>query len=203
MTSPLFQPAPAFNFTVTMWDVQGPGYFGLGVAASSSVGVAASVSGGLLFGSFAEVTGLESSVELETYAEGGRNEQVHRFVKGVKFPNLVFKRGVTARPDLWDWHAQVVSGAKTVIRKSGLIILFDRNGPGSGNPALGGLTRVPVAGWMFERGLPEKIQGPPLDAKSNNVAIEMLEISHQRLQRVSLGAIPGLGEIASVMPGLS
>ncbi|MBX3154843.1 MAG: phage tail protein [Deltaproteobacteria bacterium] len=198
MPTPLLQPALTFNFQVTMWDVQGPGFFGDAV-----VGAAASAAGQLIFGSFAEVQGLEGSVEIETYQEGGRNERVYRFAKASKFPNLVFKRGVTARTDLWDWQTQVVASARTAIRKSGLVILFDRNGPGSGDPALGGLTRIPVAAWMFHRGLPEKLQGPVLDAKGNSIAIEILEISHERLERISLGAIPKLGDLASRFPSLT
>jgi phage tail-like protein len=96
-----------------------------------------------------------------------------------------------------------MSSAKTAIRKSGLVILFDRNGPRAGNPELGGLTRIPVAAWMFHRGLPEKLVSSNLDARGNTVAIETLEIGHERLQRISLGAIPGLGDIASKLPALT
>lgn len=194
MPSPLLQPALVFNFNVIMWDVQSPN------VAATVIGTAASQ---IIFGSFSDVQGLESDVEIETYQEGGLNDRIHKFIKTAKFPNLVLKRGVTARGDLWDWHAQVLSGKKTVIRKSGLVILFDRNGPGSGNPDLGGLTRIPIAAWMFERGLPEKLQGPTLDAKANNVAIETLEISHERLTRIGLSSLPALGDVASALPGLS
>jgi phage tail-like protein len=203
MPTPLLQPALAFDFNVVMWDVQGPNFFGLGSNASAAVGAVASAAGQLIFGSFAEVSGLETAFEVETYIEGGRNEVARRFHKTVKYPNLVLKRGVSARTDLWDWHTQVLTSTKTAIRKSGLVILFDRNGPGSGNPISGGLTRIPIAAWLFERGFPEKLTGPQLDAKSNTVAIESLEISHQRLQRVSLGMIPGLGDIASKLPALT
>lgn len=194
MPTPLLQPALVFNFNVVMWDVQSPD-----VAAT----IAGTAAGQVIFGSFSEVQGLESSVEIETYQEGGLNDRLHKFIKTAKFPNLVLKRGVTVRGDLWDWHAQVLSGQKTVIRKSGMIILFDRNGPGSGNPDLGGLTRVPIAAWLFERGLPEKLQAPGLDAKGNNVAIETLEISHERLTRIGLSSLPKLGDVASSFPGLS
>ena len=199
MTTPMLQPALAFNFSVTMWDVQGPNVDStLGAAAS-----AAAAAGQLIFGTFAEVAGLESDLEIETYQEGGRNDRVHRFLKTAKFPNLVLKRGTTARGDLWDWQAQVMSTSKAAIRKSGLVILFDRNGPGGRLAAAAGLTRIPIAAWLFERGLPEKLQGPALDAKSSTVAIELLEISHERLTRVSVSTLPGLGDIVSKIPTLT
>lgn len=194
MPAPILQPALVFNFNVIMWDVGGAGAVATAAAAVTSQ---------LIVGSFAEVSGLESDVEIETYQEGGLNDRLHRFVKAAKFPNLVLKRGVTARGDLWDWQAQVLSGGKTVIRKSGIVILFDRNGPGSGDPAFGGLTRIPMAAWMFERGLPEKVSGPALDAKGNSVAIETVEISHERLTRLGLSSLPKLADVASVLPGLS
>jgi phage tail-like protein len=195
----LEQPALTFNFSVTMWDVQGPN---VGATARAAIGQAA---GQLFFGSFAEVQGLEVELETEPYQEGGRNERTFRFSKPVKFPNLVFRRGITARTDLWDWQAQIIAGEETAIRKSGMIILFDRNGASVGVSGVGSvsITRIPIAAWMFERGLPVKLQGPTLDAKSNNVAIEMLEIAHERLQRVSLSSIPGLGDIASQVPTLT
>jgi phage tail-like protein len=202
MPTSLLQPVASFNFHVTMWDAQGPGFFGLDPGPSAAVGAVSSASGQLIFGSFSEVQGLESSLDIETYQEGGRNERSHRFAKTVKFANLVFKRGVTPRTDLWDWTMQVSTSSKTAIRKSGLIILFDRNGPPR-IPNLAGTTRVPIAAWMFERGLPAKLQGPALDAKSNTVAIELLEIAHERLERVSMGSIPGLGDIASKISPLT
>ena len=202
---PLLQPALTFNFNVIMWDVQGPN-----VDAVASQ-VAGSIAGQLIFGSFAEVQGLEASIEMESYQEGGLNDRVHKFIKTSKFPNLVFKRGITARSDLWDWQAQVLDDSQTATRKSGLVILLDRGGVSAsastdiGNVSVTAIAsaKLPIAAWLFERGLPEKLQGPPLDGKGNNVAIETLEISHERLTRVSLSSIPGLGDVVSKLPTLS
>ncbi len=202
---PLLQPALAFNFSVVMWDVQGPN------VDSTAAEVVGMVAGQLIFGSFSEVQGLETSVELESYQEGGVNDRTHKFVKTAKFPNLVLKRGITARSDLWDWHAQVQTEGQTVTRKSGVVVLFDRGGATAEARAkvgpLGvGVTataRIPVAAWLFDRGLPEKLSGPALDAKSNTVAIEILEISHERLTRMPLSSVPGLGDVVSKLPTLT
>lgn len=190
----ILQPALSFNFAVVMWDVQGPN------VDSTAAEVAGMVAGNIIFGSFSEVSGLEASVELETYQEGGVNGRVHKFVKPSKFPNLVLKRGLTARSDLWDWHAQTQDESQVVTRKSGVIVLFDRGGL-----TVNGTTaaRIPIAAWMFERGLPEKLQGPALDAKSNTVAIETLEINHERLTRIPLSSVPGLGDVVSKLPTLT
>ena len=43
------------------------------------------------------------------------------------------------------------------------------------------------------------LQGPNLNAKSNEIAIETLEIAHEGLTRLDTGMVPGIGEaIASI-----
>jgi phage tail-like protein len=39
-----------------------------------------------------------------------------------------------------------------------------------------------VARWVFTRGLPQKITGPQLDAKTGNIALEELAIVHEGLR---------------------
>ena len=40
------------------------------------------------------------------------------------------------------------------------------------------------ATWVFDRGLPMKIRGPELNAKTGEVAIEELHIAHEGLRLV-------------------
>ena len=196
------QPAPAFNFMVTFMDVEGPEQSALGAAASAALSVGASI----LFGGFSEVTGLNAETEVESYQEGGRNRAPHRFVKSARFPNIVLKRGVTPNPDLWDWHHQVVSFGARQIRKSGLIILLDRGGPNVTQGKLGfsipGLDRMPLAAWSFSRAIPERLTGPSLNAKTNELAIESLELSHEGLTRVSPATLPGASELSGALLAL-
>jgi phage tail-like protein len=44
-------------------------------------------------------------------------------------------------------------------------------------------TNTEVARWNFENGWPSKISGPNLDASTNEIAIEELEIAHEKLVR--------------------
>ena len=41
-----------------------------------------------------------------------------------------------------------------------------------------------VARWLFERGLPAKVTGPQLNAKTGEIAIEELHIAHEGLRLV-------------------
>ena len=67
----------------------------------------------------------------------------------------------------------------------------------SGGPTslgLPGLDKLPVAIWFFRNSLPEKIQGPGLNAKSNEIAIETLELAHEGLYRLGPSMVPGIGD---------
>lgn len=205
MPDPLIQPALSFNFWVLLWEVQGPGLFGLqprNAGERFAVGLATgllSAASQALFGAFSEASGLNAHLELETYQEGGNNRAPLKFPKWGKFDNVTFKRGVTPRTSLWDWHEQIIAGGAPILRKSGLIILFDRGGI-PGDPT--GLSRIPLAAWYLDNAFPEKVTGPTLDGKSNTVAIESVELAHEGLQRVSLAMIPGAADVASAGGGL-
>jgi phage tail-like protein len=200
---PLINPVPVFNFTVVLMDVPPPS--GTSSLASAAVGAVASVAKALLTGTFSEVSGLNAEMETEEYREGGRNTGPHKFAKWGKYPNLVFKRGVTFNTDLWDWHYQTLYGGGPLPRKNGVVVLTDRGGGASslvGGPTplgLPGIDRLPVAVWFFTNGVPERLQGPGLNAKGNEIAIETLEIAHEGLVRVGPGMIPGIGAALSAV----
>ena len=206
MPDPFIQPVPAFNFWVLLWEVQGPGLFGLqprDMGDRFAIGLASGLlsAAGSLFGAFSDASGLNVSLEVETYQEGGNNTGPLKFPKWGKYDTVTFKRGVTPRTSLWDWHAQILSGAKPVLRKSGLVILFDR-GSGLNAADSAGLLRIPLAAWYIDNALPEKVTGPTLDAKSNTIAIESVELIHEGLSRVSLSMIPGAGDAVASVGGL-
>ena len=113
--SPVFQPAPAFNFSVFMLDAGPlPSTAGEIAFAATALGVAAGQAA--LFGAFSEVTGLAAELEIEPYQEGGRNAGARKLMKWGKYPNLVLRRGVTFSTDIWDWYYQVLYGARKPMR---------------------------------------------------------------------------------------
>ncbi len=212
---PLVQPTTAFNFLIVMWDASD--------SSNSLAGALLNIAGQIALGGFSEASGMNTEMEVETYQEGGRNASPHKFFKYAKHPNLVFKRGVTFNTDLADWYDSVVNHKgpppgplgiplgsilggtpKRIVKKDGIVILFDRNGlggVGAAVPAIGGLLRLPVAAWKFQGALPERLQGPNLNAKSNEIAIETLELSHEGLSRVSLDLFGGASAAVSAVAG--
>lgn len=198
---PILNPVPGFNFNVFMFDTGG-GLLSenVGEVLGSVGGLAMGIGKHFLFGSFSEVNGLNAEIEMEEYHEGGNNTRTLRFAKWGRYPNLVLRRGVTPNTDLWDWGYQVLYGSSAPIRKSGFILLNDRGGGiagAMGRPTglnLPVLDLTPIALWFFRNGLPERLQGPGLNATSNEIAIETLEISHEGLMRIGPGMIPGAGD---------
>jgi phage tail-like protein len=131
-------------------------------------------------GAFAECSGLELEADVKEYLEGGFNDGVVRRVGRVKLQPLVLKRGMMvlakgqyADITFWDWLTRMVSGTLPVWRCDGHIrVCTDLTN-----------TRV-VADWSFIRGLPLKVTGPALNAKTGEVAIEELHIAHEGLRLV-------------------
>ena len=121
---------------------------------------------GINVAGFSECTGLNSEVEIIEYREGG--DDFTRKLPGLKkFSNIVLKRGMTASRDLYNWHRNLLQGQ--LDRRDGVVVLLDD-------------TRVEVARWHFMNAFPQKYEGPRLNAKSNEVAIETLVLCCERLE---------------------
>jgi len=199
---PLVNPVPAFDFSVVLLDAKPLSDTSL----TDVVGFVSGIGKAFVFGSFSEASGLNAELEIEEYREGGNNTGPHKFLKWGRYSNLVFRRGVTFNPDLWDWYYATLYKSKDPVRKNGLVVLTDR---GAGVSSLAGgptplglplVDRLPAAVWFFRNGLPEKLQGPSLHAKNNEIAIETLEIVHEGLYRLGPSMLPGAaGAVADVL----
>jgi phage tail-like protein len=124
---------------------------------------------GLITGSFSEVTGLESELEVESYAEGGVNGYTHTFPTRIKYPNLVLSHGLTDSNSLWDWYQAAAAG--DIQLKNGTIMLLDRE-------------LLPAMWWNFKKAYPVKWVGPQFNANnSTQVAFERVELVHQGIDK--------------------
>jgi phage tail-like protein len=116
-------------------------------------------------GTFREVSGIGVEVETMDYPEGGNNEFVHRLPVRLKFQNVVLKRGITHQRALLDWFNQ--TRASGVEAKWGTVTV-----------TLMGPRAEAVQTWSFKEAYPVKWTGPTLNASSNAIATETLEIAH-------------------------
>jgi len=116
---------------------------------------------------FSECSGLGSRVEVIEYREGGEPATVRKLAGRVTYPDITLKWGVTDSRELYDWHRAVVQGQ--IQRKGCSIILLDD----SGNERVR---------WNLFNAWPSKWDGPALNAKGSDVAIETLTITCEGLE---------------------
>jgi phage tail-like protein len=128
---------------------------------------------GLLVGGFHEVSGLESNVQVEEYQEGGVNSFVHKLPGATSHANIVLHHGLTAVSTLWNWYDDTTRGV--IARRNATIMLLDP-------------LQVPVMWWNVRRALPVRWSGPALNARSDEVAFEAIELVHEGLSKPLLGA---------------
>jgi phage tail-like protein len=128
--------------------------------------------GGTIAGYFTECSGIGSEHEVIEHkvVENGK-EVVMKIPGRLKWENIVLKRGITDRMDIWDWRKKVEDGKVEDARKNGSIQMLDQE-------------LKPVAEWRFERAWPCKVTGPQPKADSNEIGIEELTITHEYITRV-------------------
>jgi phage tail-like protein len=127
-------------------------------------------------GGFQECSGLDLEMDVQDLPEGGRNDGTVRLVGRAKLQPLVLKRGMlvpspgTGVDDsLWGWLQDVVAGVRPVRRYNGVVEVLDAD-------------MLAVARWTFDSGLPARVTGPQLNARTGEIAIEELHIHHQGLR---------------------
>jgi phage tail-like protein len=120
--------------------------------------------GSLNIGRFRECGGIAVEVETKDYMEGGVNDFVHKLPTRIKYPNVVLKRGVTHEAALLDWFYATRNDYPGQWQE----LTIQLNGPGGDK----------IRAWAFTNAYPVKWTGPTLNAGSNQIAVETLEMVH-------------------------
>ncbi|MCS5626476.1 MAG: phage tail protein [Planctomycetes bacterium] len=110
---------------------------------------------------FVSCSGLQSRREVLEYREGGSN-RVELFEDGPGTGRLVFERGLTFDAELWSWY-------ESAQPRGGAVVLLDEDGNESMR-------------WNFSGALAVGWEGPPLDARNPEIALEKLEIAYEGLE---------------------
>jgi phage tail-like protein len=123
---------------------------------------------GIASSAFKSVSGLAAEAEVIEYREGSDPLSSSRKLPGrVRYPNVRLSRGLTTSRELWDWWETAVNG--TVERRNVAITLLDDS-------------RTPVLRWLLHEAWVAKFEAPEFDATKNEVAIETIELAHERLE---------------------
>lgn len=124
---------------------------------------------GLVSGGFLRVKGISRELRVESYREGGVNQYEHKLASNVTYPNLVLERGL-ALDDLWKWAQAAADG--NVQRKNLWIRLQDE-------------ANDSAWAWEVEQAIPVKWSASDLDATSQQVLVESLELAHHGLRKAT------------------
>ncbi len=117
---------------------------------------------------FRECSGLSFNTDPVEYREGTDVPLHVRKLTGLrKFANISLKRGFTQNKELWNWYKNVLNGVAD--RRNGSIVLQDEE-------------HQDVLRWNFENGWIAKWEGATMNATSNDVAIETIEIAVERVE---------------------
>ena len=124
-------------------------------------------------GAFSEVSGLDSENTPIEYREGADAVNSMRKLPGIeKYSNVSLKRGITGSMALWNWRKEVRDSTSTApIKKDVTIKLLNEQGNRD----------APAMTFTLRNAWPTKLTGPSLNAKGNDIAIEQLDLVHERL----------------------
>lgn len=123
---------------------------------------------GISLAAFSEVGGLESETAVIEYRVGVGPTTVRKLPGLTKYANIVLRRGVTQDGELERWRENIIEGSAD--RRNGAVVLLDDEG-------------TEVVRWNFHQGWICRWEGPALNARGNEVAIETIAIAHEGLKR--------------------
>ena len=113
---------------------------------------------------FSEVELPSGEIGVIEYREGRDATTVRKLPGLVTYPNVTLKRGISGHLELFNWWKAVRDG--NIERRDVSIKLLDEQ-------------RQEVMRWNLSRAWPVKLEAGPLNARANEVAIEMLELAHE------------------------
>lgn len=125
---------------------------------------------GVELGIFREIHGLQVTVGVEEFREGGQNGFSHRVPGRMTWPNVVFKRGITQSNALFDWLNKssgegFAAASNKLTRSTGAITALGGDG-----------TRLRA--WELIDVFPVRWKGPDFSVESRDPLEEELEITH-------------------------
>ncbi|GAB3248654.1 phage tail protein [Kineosporia babensis] len=133
---------------------------------------------GLEIGMFGRVSGLEVSIEVDEYAEGGVSGFVHRFPGQMRWPNLVFSRGLARSDNLFTWMEKSAgagfqaAGGK-LVRNTASVTVLDA-------------ARTRLRAYEIEGAFAVRWSGPSLDTLDGTMLSEELEVAHNGFRSSTL-----------------
>lgn len=128
--------------------------------------------GGIALAGFSEVQVGATTTDVIEYREGTDPTHVRKLSGLTRYGNVTLKRGVTSSRELSDWQQQIVAGQLLSSRRQVAIVVQDESGADQARFAV-------AEAW------PVRYEVGALDAKGNEVLIELLELANEGIERVA------------------
>jgi phage tail-like protein len=124
---------------------------------------------------FSEVAIAETTIEAIDYREGSDPPHVRKLSGLTKYGSITLKGGITTGAnslELFKWHNDVSVGLVSERRKNVAISVLDESG------------KTESARFVISDAWPVKYDPSDLNAKGNEVLIELLELTNEGIERV-------------------
>jgi phage tail-like protein len=124
---------------------------------------------------FSEVAIAETTIDAVDYREGIDPPHVRKLSGLTKYGNITLKWGLTTGGtalELFKWHNDVSAGLIKERRKKVVIVVLDETG------------QTDSARFVISDAWPVKYDPSDLNAKGNEVMIELLELANEGIERV-------------------
>ena len=113
---------------------------------------------------FSEVGGLMVEMATEEVAEGGENRFIQKYPVRAKYPELVLSEA-SARLGIWKWARECIEDFRISIKNVDIKLLNEQH--------------EPLMTWHVVGAYPTKWSVADLNATSNTVAVESLQLFYQ------------------------
>lgn len=123
---------------------------------------------------FQEVTGFTSTVNLDTYNEGGENRFVHRLPGRTTYSDLVLKRGMTMVSGVTAWCLDAIENFN--FQPTNMLI------------SLLNADHLPVNSWYVTNAIPIKYDISGLNADQSQIVIESMTLRYEYFRTLNLSA---------------
>lgn len=125
---------------------------------------------GAEIGVFREVLGLQLSVAVHEFAEGGQNGYVHRVPGRMSWPHVLFRRGLTDSNALFEWLGKssgegFAAAGNKLTRSTGAVTALDTTG-------------ARLRTWELIDVFPVRWRGPDFSVDRPDPLEEELEVAH-------------------------
>ncbi len=124
---------------------------------------------------FSEVTIADTTIDAVDYREGTDPPHVRKLSGLTKYGNITLKWGLTVGGtalELYKWQTDITAGLIKERRKKVVIVVQDEAG-------------ADAARFVIENAWPVKYDPSDLNAKGNEVIIEVLELANEGIERVA------------------